>query len=1287
MDRLIGLLRYAYPARCRTGAAALRLIFWALLAGGAATLAGGAATPTLCQGEEAQWIWYPGHKKGQVPSESCYFRKSFILQAPVEGQITIAADDAYELYLNGRMVGSGEYQKNLKQYDITPYLTRGRNTVAVRVANLEGATAALAARVMVRQNPGQWSSFSSDPSWKTALRPLPLWKTALYNDRRWQPAQAFGALGETAPWDRREEVAVEERHRSERFQIDEEFAVQRVAAGEQTGSLIAMTFNEFGHVVASREGGPLLLLFDSNEDGQLDQVRVYCEEVKNCQGILCLNGEVYVTADGPEGSGLYRLTDSDRNGRLDQIRQLIAFSGEMGEHGAHGVTLGSDGLIYVVVGNHSRPKNGYDKSSPHRDYYEGDLVGPRYEDPGGHAAGMKAPGGVVLRTDIEGRSVELVAGGLRNAYDLAFNREGELFVHDSDMESDIGTTWYRPTKVFHVTAGAEFGWRSGWSKWPTYFVDSLPSILDTGRGSPTGAVVYDHYQFPARYHNTLFLADWSEGRILATRLKPQGSSFQADTEVFLRGQPLNVSDLEVGPDGGLYFCTGGRGTSGGIYRVSWRGRVPRQVSDLGKGVSEIIRQPQLHSAWARQKIAGLKEKLDPQWGQLLRGVALSDENPAEYRTRALDVMQLFGPTPDTELLITLAQAKSETVRSKAVELMGLNGDTKARDVLVNLLEDSDRSVRRKSCEALLRAGMSAPVEKLIPLLKSDDRSEAWAARRLLERIPSYRWRDIVMSSKNHRLLVQGALALMIADPSPTHAEAVCERILLVMEDFVSDRDFIDMLRVLQVALMRGNLTPDSVPRLRHALTREYPSGDVIMNRELVRLLVYFQVDSILDRYLEQLASNVPEAEKLHVAFHLRFLKRGWTSEQRLQVVKFFEHAQTIQAGNSFTAYVNNITRDFTKTMTNGEGRSLLADGVELPNAAVAALYKLPELLDDDLREEIQQLDEQIADRPGEAYERLRIGIVAVLSRSGDEASLAYLREIWNRYPSRREAAAIGLAQHPGGENWQYLVRSLPILEGEVAVEVLQKLASVDQQPHEPEDFRQAILCGLRLKEEGWQEAVALLEQWTGEQHSAGAEDWQEALSGWQDWFAETYREHTPAVLPVAKEDSKWQLAQLLEFLKGDEGRAGSTESGALVFTKAQCAKCHRYGDSGENMGPDLTSVSRRFTKQEILQSILFPSHVIPSQYATRVVLTSDGRSFAGLVGAGAEGEKVVLQADGRKVTISEDNIDEIVPSRVSAMPDGLLDELSLEEIADLFAYLGRMPSASVTRRAEPAEIK
>jgi putative heme-binding domain-containing protein len=140
-----------------------------------------------------------------------------------------------------------------------------------------------------------------------------------------------------------------------------------------------------------------------------------------------------------------------------------------------------------------------------------------------------------------------------------------------------------------------------------------------------------------------------------------------------------------------------------------------------------------------------------------------------------------------------------------------------------------------------------------------------------------------------------------------------------------------------------------------------------------------------------------------------------------------------------------------------------------------------------------------------------------------------------------------------------------------------------------------------------------------------------------------------------------------------------------VFVKAQCAKCHRFGERGEGVGPDLTTVSLRFQKKEILESILFPSQVISDQYASKSVLRVDGRTVWGIVAPQADGSLTVLQSDATKVRIAKEEIDTITPIKKSAMPEGLLNPLTLEEIADLFAYLNQPPEPKQGPEAKSRE--
>jgi len=142
------------------------------------------------------------------------------------------------------------------------------------------------------------------------------------------------------------------------------------------------------------------------------------------------------------------------------------------------------------------------------------------------------------------------------------------------MEWDFGAPWYRPTRINHVTSGSEFGWRHGTGKWPDYYEDSLPGILDIGPGSPTGIVAGTGLAFPERFQRAIFMLDWTYATIYAVHLTPAGSSWNAEIEEILSGKGLPLTDAVVGKDGALYFTVGGRRTKSALYRLSYLGNEP-----------------------------------------------------------------------------------------------------------------------------------------------------------------------------------------------------------------------------------------------------------------------------------------------------------------------------------------------------------------------------------------------------------------------------------------------------------------------------------------------------------------------------------------------------------------------------------------------------------------------------------------------------------------------------------------------------------------------------------------
>ena len=340
---------------------------------------------------------------------------------------------------------------------------------------------------------------------------------------------------------------------------------------EKQGSWVNMTPDPQGRLIVSDQYGSLYRV-TPGADATSTKVEKLSVNIGAAQGLLCAFDSLYVMVNGnaAKGSGLYRVQDTDGDDQFDSVKLLRKISGG-GEHGLHAILLSPDGKsLYVCGGNHTNIPDPETSRVPR--HWQEDQLLRRMWDAGGHAVGKLAPGGWVCKTDPAGKSFELIGNGFRNEYDIAFNPAGDLFTYDADMEWDIGSPWYRPTRVCHVTSGSEFGWRSGTGKWPTYYPDSLPSAVDIGPGSPTGISFGTGARFPAKYQKALFIADWSFGLIYAVHLQPDGSSYTGTFERFVTASPLPVTDIVINPrDGAMYFLIGGRRTQSGLYRVTYSG--------------------------------------------------------------------------------------------------------------------------------------------------------------------------------------------------------------------------------------------------------------------------------------------------------------------------------------------------------------------------------------------------------------------------------------------------------------------------------------------------------------------------------------------------------------------------------------------------------------------------------------------------------------------------------------------------------------------------------------------
>lgn len=529
------------------------------LAAAMAWATAGAQTPS--------WIWHSSINSSENGQPILYFRKSFRTPPLLwNARLTVSADDA-EIFLNGVAVGTCRHWDQPVRSEVSVRLNQGDNVVGIRARHRPGT-----AGLLVYLNLNGQTNVVSDASWLVSTNHEPAWSELASSAVHWQPARVLGPHG-IAPWgdvlNRPVATAAEALTTPPGFRVE---LIRSADAGE--GSWIRLAFDERGRLIISPEGDQRPLLRFTVGVRGIERVETVPAPIRFAMGLLFTHGSLYANARGPDGAGLYRLTDFDGNDQFDpdELRLLKKFEGGS-EHGYHDVALGPDGKLYVLNGNGTKLPSGLSPRSPHRNYREDMLsINP---DETSEATGVLAPAGYVVRTDLEGKAWELFAGGLRNAYGFAFNSDGELFLFDSDMEWDWGTAWYRPTRILHAVSAGEYGWRDGTRLWPEDYEDSLPPVVNVGIGSPTGVkFAGPSRRFPERYRRALFAADWSYGRILAVRLEANGASYRGTTETFLRGTPLNLTDLAFGPDGAMYFITGGRGTQSGLYRVSYTNEVP-----------------------------------------------------------------------------------------------------------------------------------------------------------------------------------------------------------------------------------------------------------------------------------------------------------------------------------------------------------------------------------------------------------------------------------------------------------------------------------------------------------------------------------------------------------------------------------------------------------------------------------------------------------------------------------------------------------------------------------------
>ncbi|QEG02284.1 Cytochrome c [Stieleria maiorica] len=539
-----------------------------------------AGLAVAAQTSSPAWIWGTRDRApGQVVTLSHPFH---VRSAVARATMHLAADfTRCTVRLNQRPLAQLDEFAPWMQWDVTDRLVAGSNHISLHCTSGEGP-AAVALSIEIIYADGSVVTVASGDDWKTDHGTAVSLGTVAQEYWDVSDLAKISPLEDYEQWRRASGADVGTDPAT--FVTEPGFQVDLIrSATADEGSWVSMALDSQGRITIARENKGLLRMTLSPDGKRVRQVETINDDLLECRGLLYAYDSLYANANNSKG--LYRLRDTDNDDQFDEVELLREFPGQVG-HGRNDLALGPDGLIYSIHGDSVELAidNIHDRTSPLRAARQG----------------QHSEEGHLIRTDRDGSRWELVASGLRNPFGIDFNDDGEVFTYDADNEYDMGSPWYRPTRIVQLFSGGDYGWRRKTNgQWPPYFPDhsdnALPTV-DVGKGSPTAVKSGRHSSFPRHYQKAIFALDWAYGRILACHLAPRGAGYACRVQTFLAGRPLNVTDLEFDADGDMFVITGGRKTRSALYRIRYIGR----ETEIPEPTTQQIER-QLYSQTSRER--------------------------------------------------------------------------------------------------------------------------------------------------------------------------------------------------------------------------------------------------------------------------------------------------------------------------------------------------------------------------------------------------------------------------------------------------------------------------------------------------------------------------------------------------------------------------------------------------------------------------------------------------------------------------------------------------------------
>jgi putative membrane-bound dehydrogenase-like protein len=1070
------------------------------------------------------------------------------------------------------------------------------------------------------------------------------------------------------------------------------FVAHLFADDELAHDVFSMTIDAAGNVVVAGSGY-VKTLIDTDGDGTADTARTFANGPKTgSQGMFFLGRDLLCTGDG----ALLRYKDANGDGRADGPPDRFLEFRTGGEHDVHSIQRGPDGWWYLNAGNYAGITNKYatEATSP-----------------------IKNPlAGVIFRLKPDLTGGEIVAHGLRNAYDFAFHSQGDIFTFDSDGERDISLPWYRPTRVFQAVPGSHAGWVTRSWKQPDYFIDMPPVMAEFGRGSPTGVVSYRHTQFPEKYRDSLFVLDWTYGRVLNLQLRKEGAAFTTTNEEFMTGVGqfgFAPTDAAVGPDGSLYISIGGRGTRGGVYRIrhvadsTSTDKETRSVSEgldsVGKSpvwpgntatteskVTACLTAPQPLSSWSRR----IWEPLSKAAGRdAFERAATDQQRGPKQRVRAIEILvERFGG-PTASILTALLKDKTPEVRARTAWAIGRTKTAgEIPNLIMPLVADPDPFVGRVACEALLgQPGElnNAPLAAaLANRLGSPTRFDRIAAARLSPQLSKETFRMLAVHAAKRGWSAGLSNAIGFLGRQSGFNSYSFEIALRVLDRDLPVELKLEAVRLMQLGL--GDLTPPKnvavfdgyAPALdisdfdreldpfRIRLAELFPTGNERLDYELARLLAMLQPynAALLTKVLAKITDDSHPTDDLHYLIAAARNSASRDSDHRTAVARALVMLEP-------KLKLRKLNID-----TNWEPRLK-----ELYHALVEFDPLLPDVLIE--QPEFGRPDHVLymSELPGELLTAAIAGFSKqveadadypwtndVLFIFGESKKPAHRQLVRDQFPNFavRNAVLMVLAAKPEEQDRAKFIEGLETPQVEVLESCLQALGKLPPSNEGAENVA-LVRCLRRLGTEKNEATACRLVVEALRRNSnrefgfvltSPSAPQTAAINAWTNWAIDDFPDESTALTSNAAPDA----AIIQEVLARTDWSTGDAARGQKFFNARSCIQCH---GGRRSLGPDLAGVAKRFSRDDLFTAIINPNRDVSSRYQTTMVVTDEGKIYTGLVIYHSVDGMILRNATNQTFRLETSDIEVQRKLPQSLMPPGQLKGATSQELADLNAYL------------------